>query len=168
MALTDEDKVWLAGRLDAIDRRFDAIDHRLDAIDRRLDAIDRRLEAVDARFDAIDRRLDAVDARFDAIDRRLDSVDARFDRQDAFILQFRAEVLRRFEIIDHRLDFLASSFNKLDMQVPPLNRAIVDFGVLAGQFAREQMFTKSGMPTSPPASLASKINYPSSTLRPKA
>ena len=28
------------------------------------------------------------------------------------------------------------------MQIPPLNRAVVDSGILAGQFAREQMFTK--------------------------
>jgi tetrahydromethanopterin S-methyltransferase subunit G len=139
MALTDEDKTWISSTVAELLRPTNS---RLDAIDHRLDAIDHRLDAIDHRLDAIDHRLDAIDHRLDAIDRRLDSVDARFDRQDEFILQFRAEVLRRFDIIDHRLDFLASSFNKLDMQVPPLNRAIVDFGVLAGQFAREQMFTK--------------------------
>jgi len=92
-------------------------------------------EHFDARFDGIDKRLAAIDTR-------LDAVDARFDRQDDYLLRFRSEVIGRFEIIDRRLDFLANSFNKLDMQVPPLNRAVVDFGILAGQFAREQMITK--------------------------
>ncbi|MEI9970990.1 MAG: hypothetical protein WDO73_02455 [Ignavibacteriota bacterium] len=90
----------------------------------------------------IHERLNVIDTRLDAIDGRLDAVDARFDRQDDYLLRFRSEVMGRFDVIDQRLDFLASSFNKLDMQVPPLNRAVVDFGILAGQFAPEQMVTK--------------------------
>jgi hypothetical protein len=107
MALTDGDKVWIAGFFNAANDRFNAIDTRLDGIDTRLDA-----------------------------------VDARFDRQDDYLLRFRSEVIGRFDVIDQRLDFLANSFNRLDVQVPPLNRAVVDFGILAGQFAREQMVTK--------------------------
>ena len=49
-----------ANRLDAHDKRFDAIDQRLAAHDKRFDAIDQRLAAHDKRFDAIDQRLDTL------------------------------------------------------------------------------------------------------------
>jgi len=139
MALTDEDKVWIANTMVELLRPTNA---RLDAIDARLERMDARLDAIDTRLDAIDLRLDGIDARWDRMDARFDKIDTRFDRVDDYILKFPSEVLSRFDIIDQRLDFLASSFNKLDMQVPPLNRAVVDFGILAGQFAREQMFTR--------------------------
>lgn len=64
----------LGARLDAMDRRLDAMDQRFDAVDGRLDAMDRRFDAVDGRLDAIDRRFDAVDGRLDAMDRRFDEV----------------------------------------------------------------------------------------------
>ena len=127
MVLTDEEKAWIAGMFNATNDRLNAIDHRLESLGPGLDAIDHRLEAVHTRLDAIDRRLDAVDARFDGL--------------DDYLLRFRSEVIGRFDVIDQRLDFLASSFSRLDVRVPPLNRAVVEFGILAGQFAREQMFT---------------------------
>ena len=55
----------LAARLDAVDRRFDAVDSRFDAVERRFDA-------VDSRFDAVERRFEAVDSRFDALESKID------------------------------------------------------------------------------------------------
>ena len=69
-------------------------------------------------------------------------LNGRFDRVEDYILQFRTEVIRRFDVIDQRLDFLASSFSRIDLQLPAVNRSVIDFGALAGQFAREQMHTK--------------------------
>jgi tetrahydromethanopterin S-methyltransferase subunit G len=60
MALTDEDKVWLAGRLDAINRRLDAVDRRLDAISTRFDRLDDYI--LQFRTEAL-RRLDSIDQR---------------------------------------------------------------------------------------------------------
>jgi hypothetical protein len=80
-----------------------------------------------------------VHERFAHIDARLDKMDARFDRIDDYLLKFRSEVLERFETIDRRVDFLAASFSKMDVQLPVLNKSVIDFGILAGQIARERM-----------------------------
>jgi len=61
-----------------------------------------------------------------------DAVDRRFDRLDDYILQFRTEIIRQFEIIEQRLDFLASSFSRIDVQLPAVNKSVIEFGILAG------------------------------------
>ena len=105
-------------------------------VDERFD----RLESLlDKRFVQIDARLSQIDARLDKMDARFDGVDARFDRIDDYVLKFRSEVIQRFETVDRRLDFLMGAFSRIESQLPAINKSVGDFGMLAGQLARERM-----------------------------
>jgi len=71
MALTDEDKAWLAERFDATDRRLDAIERRLDAVEKDLNqlkdyTLQFRAEVI-RRFDAVEPRLDVLGTAFNSI-----------------------------------------------------------------------------------------------------
>jgi chromosome segregation ATPase len=147
MALTDEDKAWISstmvGLLAPTNSRLEAIDTRLDRMDTRLDGIDTRLYRLDTRLDGIDTRLDRMDTRLETIDDRLiatnDRLDASTARLTNFMLEMRTEIIRRLDSIDQRLEFLGSSVLNMESRFPPVTKAIVDFGVLAGQLSRDQM-----------------------------
>jgi chromosome segregation ATPase len=133
MALTVEDKAWLAERLDAINGRLDsgdarlaAINDRLDATDARLAAINDRLDSGDARLAAINDRLDATDARLAAINDRLDAtnvrLDAMTDRADATDARL-AAINDRLDATDARLDVTNARLSAADEH---LTRYILD------------------------------------------
>jgi hypothetical protein len=110
MALTDEDKAWFAGRLDAIEVRLDKVDGRLDKMD--------------GRFDRIDDRLIATNDRLDASTNRLSN----------YILEMRSEVSRHLDSLDQRLDFMANAL----LNVQPLSKAMVELGSLMGGLTKGQ------------------------------
>jgi predicted nucleic acid-binding Zn-ribbon protein len=138
MALTDEDKAWIAGLFSATNDRLNTIDVRLDAIDARLDRIDTRLDAMDARFDRIDARLDKMDARFDRIDDQLIATNNRLDASTAhltnYMLDMRTETIRRFDALDQRLEFMSTTL----LNVQPLTKGMIDLGSLMSQLTRAQ------------------------------
>ena len=101
--------------------------------------VDERFDRLEALFTRMVDRLDRMDERFDRVDARLDKMDTRFDRIDDYILQFRSEVIQRVETIDRRLDFLMGASNRIEAQLPAINKSVGDFGMLAGQLARERM-----------------------------
>lgn len=61
-------------KFEAVDRRFEIIDHRFEDMDRRFDSIDQKFKANDLRFSRIEQRLDGMDLRFDAIEHELGEV----------------------------------------------------------------------------------------------
>ena len=64
--MTEFEKLVLQ-KLDAMDKRFDAIEQKLDSHDKRFDAIEQRLDNHDKRFDAIEQRLDSHDKKFEEL-----------------------------------------------------------------------------------------------------
>ena len=98
---------------------------------------------VDERFDRLEALFTRMVERLDRMDERFDRIDARFDRVDDYLLKFRGEVVERFGALERRVDFLASAYSKMDVQLPILNKSVMDFGMLAGQIAAERM-EKSG------------------------
>jgi flagellar capping protein FliD len=60
---------WLGkGRFEAIDRRFEALDHRIDRLETRLDG---RIDSLDARVAA---RIDGLDRRFETLQASVDAM----------------------------------------------------------------------------------------------
>lgn len=112
MALTDEDKAWIAGRFDTIDNRLDGIDNRLDGIDNRLNSIDNRLDGTNDHLNATEERL------------------------SRYILEMRSEVIRRLDTVDQRLDFMGNALSQINVQ--PLTKGMVDLGAMVGSVTRSQ------------------------------
>ena len=82
---------------DAIDQRFDAVDHDFQAVGARFDAVDHDFQAVGARFDAVDHDFQAVGARFDAVDHDFQAVGARFDALGHRVDGLRSELVATVE-----------------------------------------------------------------------
>ena len=72
-------------------------------------------------------------------DERFERLNSRFDRLDSYLLRFREETTQRLNVVDIRLDALSEVAASIDRQLPVITKAILDFGILAGKLAREQM-----------------------------
>jgi hypothetical protein len=77
-------------------------------------------------------------------DERFDRIDGSIQTLTRYVLELREETANRLETIDNRLDILSSTVANLDSRLPPLTKAILDFGSLAAQLVREQSRQKSG------------------------
>jgi hypothetical protein len=82
--------------------------------------------SADERFDRIDESIGRLATQIAEL--RNDS--ARLTR---YVLELREEAIQRFELIDQRLNVLSSTVVSLDARFPPLAKAILDFGTLAGR-----------------------------------
>lgn len=71
---TQDDLRELSSRFEAIDARFEIIDHKFEAVNTRLDAIDHKFEAVNTRLDAIDHKFEAVNTRLDMLNSKIDNL----------------------------------------------------------------------------------------------
>lgn len=146
MPLSAEDKAWLAGRLDSVDSRLEAVEERLnkrlDAVEerlnKRLDSVDKRLDAVEKQLDSVGKRLDAVENRLDAVDKRLDQTGVRLDGLTRYLLDFRGEVVQRLTQIDSRYELVTSAMVAIETRFAPLTKGVLEFGTHAGQLAQEQ------------------------------
>ena len=67
MALSEEDKTWIAAILD---QRIGGVESRLTKLTEQGDALDAKIDAVEAR---LTKRIDALDAKIDAVEARLTS-----------------------------------------------------------------------------------------------
>jgi hypothetical protein len=77
-----------------------------------------------------------ITERLRELSKRVDGVSERVDSLTRYVLDFRTETIQRFEAIDRRLELLWSSFASIDSRLPALNKALVDFSALAGQFSK--------------------------------
>jgi hypothetical protein len=66
------------------------------------------------------------------------TIDERFDRLEQYILDLRQEIAGRLDTVDGRLDILSSTVANLDSRLPPLTKALLDFGSLSAKLVREQ------------------------------
>jgi len=74
-------------------------------------------------------------------DERFDRIDDTIARLTRYMLEFREETARRLDVIDQRLDFLSHAVVNLDGRLPPLNKAILDFGSVAAQLTKDHAET---------------------------
>ena len=72
------------------------------------------------------------------VDERFDRLDESVSRLSRYVTEMREESTHRFDVIDQRLDILSATVASLDSRFPPLTKAILDFGTLAGRLTREQ------------------------------
>jgi hypothetical protein len=68
--------------------------------------------------------------------RRLDGVDTRLDSLQEYVLSSRSEMVTSFQLIEQRLTRLEAVMSTIDLRLPPLTRAITDFGQVASSFQR--------------------------------
>lgn len=64
-------------------------------------------------------------------DERFDRIDGSIENLVKDILDSRLEVATRLQTIENRLDILSSTVANIDSRLPPLTKAILDFGSLS-------------------------------------
>lgn len=95
----------------------------------------------DERLDEVMSSLKAIESHLERTEKttaeRFAAIDSRLDRIDAYLLQFRSEVISRLDVIDNRLDTLSSVLATIDLRLPPLTKALLDFGSVAARLTRD-------------------------------
>jgi chromosome segregation ATPase len=131
------------------DERFDRIEHlienlaqrneeRFASIDERFASIEERFDRIDARFDRMDQRFDRIDHSIENLTQRVTHVEESLDNLTRYVLEFRQETLNRFQAIETRLDIPMSIATSMESKLPPLSKAIADYGTLSTQIVAQQ------------------------------
>jgi hypothetical protein len=94
------------------------------------------------RWDRIERSIENLtrymqDFRTETIE-RLGRVERSTENLTQYVQELRSETINRLEIIDSRLTVLTATFTSLDSRMPPLTKAILDFGAIASRLQVEQ------------------------------
>jgi chromosome segregation ATPase len=124
------------------DERFDRIEQLIENLgqhaDERSARIDERFARIDQRFDRVDERFDRVDQSIETLNQRVGRVEQSLDNLTRYVLEFRQETLNRFQAIETRLDIPMSIATSMESKLPPLSKAIADFGALSTQIVAHQ------------------------------
>jgi chromosome segregation ATPase len=103
----------------------------------------------DERFDRLDasmERLQQYLAEFKGDVARLSQYMAEFKgdvaRLSQYVAEFKSETTRRFDLVENRMDVLTATVHSIDLRLPPLSKAILDFGTVASRLMRDQGLLK--------------------------
>jgi hypothetical protein len=98
--------------------------------------LNERLAAVEQRQAALEQRQAAMEQRQAAMEQRQSAMEQRQDALQAYMLEFRSEVIQRLDQLETRLYMIALSVQSVDGRMPGIAKAIDNLQVRMTKFER--------------------------------
>ncbi|HLK66341.1 MAG TPA: hypothetical protein VKU19_23065 [Bryobacteraceae bacterium] len=85
-----------------------------------------------------DERLDRIEKSIGEARQDLSTLAHDLGTLTRYVREFRTETIGRLEIIDSRLAMMAASIVSLEQRLPPMSKAILEFGEIVNRLQIEQ------------------------------